>query len=173
MKKLIILFIICFFSWINLHASTLVSDSIIAESIQKEIIECMTTINDRTDFNTDSSLRKTIKTAKRLNALVNKYYVITNDSTVFSCTFVGELITAAIYDSHKLIDSAYVHCKRACQLYEPYGRMACSADSTKQFSRMFFGNDGIYSIMRDWNVKQKKYEEAIRYGTIIIDSCQA
>ena len=86
---------------------------------------------------------------------------------------MGEIITAIVYESHKQIDSAYIHSLKACELYEPYGKMLCSSDTTKQWPIMVFGNDGIYGIMRDWYFKQKNYEEAIRYGTIIIDSCKA
>lgn len=173
MKKNKLLIIVALFAWINLHASSMSNDSTKLKSIQKEMVDCMSSLNNRTDYNSDSYLRTTIKTAKRLNELANKYYAITNDSSVFICSFMGEVITAIVYESHKQIDSAYVHSQRAFQLFDPYGRMICSTDTTKQWSIMVFGNDGIYSIMRDWNVKQKNFKEAIRYGTIITDSCKA
>ena len=172
MKRNILLIILSIFTWINLHASSMSNDSTKLESIQKEMVDCMSSLNNRTDYNSDSYLRTTIKTAKRLNELANKYYDITNDSSVFVCSFMSELITAIVYDNHEQIDSAYVHSQRAFQLYEPYGRMICSTDSTKQWLNMVFGNDGIYGIMRDWNVNQKNYEEAIKYSTIIVDSCK-
>ncbi len=170
-NKLLIIFVL--FAWIKLHASSMSNDSIKLESIQKEMVKCMSSLNNRTDYNSNSFLRGTFKTTKRLNELANKYFAITNDSSVFIFSFMGELITAIVYENQEQIDSAYVHAKKAYQLYEPYGRMICSTDSTKQWSNMVFGNDGIYGIMRDWYFKQKNYEEAIRYGTIIIDSCRA
>lgn len=165
--------LIALFAWINLHASSMSNDSTKLESIQKDIVECINSLNNRTDYNTDSYIMETVKTTKRLNVLANKYYDITNDSTVFIMSFMGELLTAIAYNNQKQIDSAYVHSLKANQLYEPYGKMVCATDSTKQWSMMVYGNDGICAIMRDWNVKQKNFKEAIRYGTIVTDSCKA
>ena len=148
-------------------------DSARIESIQKEMVECMTTLNNRTNYNSDAHLKKTIRAAKRLDELANSYYSITNDSAVFVCSFMGELITAAAYNSHSMIDSAYVHSQKAYELYEPYGRFLCLSDSTGRWSVAIFGNDGIYSIMREWNVNKGNLNEAIKYGTIIADSCKA
>ena len=157
----------------NLYAVPYSNDSAKIESIEKEMFECMTTLNNRTDYNSDAYLKKTIKTAKRLDELAKSYYSFTKDSTVFICSFMGELITATAYESHKMIDSAYVHSQKAYELYEPYGRMICSSDTTGQWAIAIFGNDGMYSIMREWNVSKGNLKEAIKYGTIIADSCKA
>lgn len=173
MEKNILLIIVALFVWINLHASSMSNDSTKLESIRKDMVECVSFLNNRTDYNSSSYHRRTIKIAKRLNELANKYFALTNDSSVFICSFMGEVITAIVYESHKQIDSAYVHSQRAFQLFEPYGRMICSTDSTKQWPIMVFGNDGICSIMREWNVNKGNLREAIRFGTIIADSCKA
>jgi len=173
MKKNTILFLLCIFAWINLYASSYSNDSIKLESFQKEMIECMTSLNDLMSNNSDSYLKNTYKSIKKVNDLAKEYYDITNDSTIYICSFLGEFTTAIVYMNHSQIDSAYIHSRRAYQLYEPYGKMFCTSDTTKQWSMMIFGNDGIYDIMRDWNLKHKNYEEAIRLSTIITDSCKA
>jgi len=173
MRREILLYIICCILSTNLCAAPNSKDSIKIESIQKEMLECMTALNNRTDYNSDAYLKKTIRTAKRLDELANSYYSITKDSSVFVCSFMGELIMAVVYDGHQMIDSAYIHAVKACELYEPYGRMMCTSDTTGQWAMMIFGNNSLYGIMRELNVKKGNLKEAIRYGTIISDSCKA
>lgn len=173
MKRVILLHIVCYILSINLYAVPYSQDSAKIESIQKEMVECMNALNNRTNYNSDAFLKKTIRTAKRLDELANSYYSITKDSTVFALSFMGESLIAVQYNLHKMIDSAYIHSLKAIKLYEPYGRMICSSDSTGQWAINIFGNDGIYGIMRDWYVKQMRFAEAIRCGTIITDSCRA
>lgn len=171
MRRSILLIIFALFVWINLHASSMSNDSTKLVSIQKEMVECMNSLNNRTDYNSDFYLRKTIKTAMRLNYLANKYYDITNDSSVFVCTFMGELVSAFAYNRHNMIDSAYVHAKNAYDLFDPFGIMLCASDTIKG-PQFIFKNDGLFGIMREWNVKQGNLEEAIEYGHIIIDACR-
>ena len=172
MKK-IVLYIICYILSINLYASQSSNDSLKIESIQKEMMECMNSLNNRTDYTSDAFLKKTIRTARRLDELANSYYSLTKDSTVYILSFMGEFFTAAIYKDRKMIDSAYIHSLKIYQLYEPYGRMICLSDTTGQWARYIFGNEGIYGIMREWNVNKGNLNEAIKYGTIIADSCKA
>ena len=171
--KRIVLYIICYILSINLYASQSSNDSLKIESIQKEMMECMNSLNNRTDYTSDAFLKKTIRTARRLDELANSYYSLTKDSTVYILSFMGEFFTAAIYKDRKMIDSAYIHSLKIYQLYEPYGRMICSSDTTGQWARYIFGNEGIYGIMREWNVNKGNLNEAIKYGTIIADSCKA
>ena len=61
MKKNILLIILSIFAWINLYASSMSNDSIKLESIQKDMVECISSLNNRTDYNSNSYLRTTIK----------------------------------------------------------------------------------------------------------------
>ena len=177
MKRVIIFFYICLGMSTYMFASPDKSDSLKLEMINNSILtefqEIQTLTSNENYIFSMSNFKKYFAKVNKINKLVNDYYAISNDSSVFACIFYVESITSVVYSANDLIDSAYVHSRRAYQLYEPYGRMICSTDSTKQWPIIFFGDDGIISIMRDWNIKQKKYEEAIRYGTIIIDSCKA
>lgn len=78
-----------------------------------------------------------------------------------------------IFRDLKMIDSAYVHAQNAYNLYNPYGKMVCSSDISYNWSIKVFGNDGLIGILRDWNVKQNNMQEAIKYCSIITDSCRA
>ncbi len=176
MRRKFSLYIVCCILSINMYAAPYSNDSAKIESIQKEMTECMTTLAtlfSQTDYNSDAYLRKTISTAKRLDELANNYFSITQDSSAFMFSFLGEFITAFVYHGREMIDSAYIHSQRACVLYEPYGRMMCSSDKTGQWKMQILGNDGMYGIMREWNVNKGNLEEAIRYGTVISDSCKA
>ena len=132
----------------------------------------MTILNDYANNNT-KSYRKTIRTLRKINKLTNEYYQITNDSSVFINSFVGEYFTSVIFRDLNMMDSAYVHALNAYYLFNPYGNMVCSSDTSSFWSVKLLGNDGIFGILRDWNVKQNNMQEAIRYCSIITDSCRA
>lgn len=173
MRRKYLLYIICYILSTSLYAAPHSKDSAKIESIQEKMAECMTTLEKWAGDNSDAHFKTMIKTAKRLDVLAKSYYSVTKDSTVFAYSFTGELITAWIYNSHKMIDSAYIHSLKAYELYEPYGRMVCSSDTTGLMEIYIFGNYGLYDIMRAWYVKQMRFSDAIRCCTVIVDSCRA
>lgn len=171
MRRLFVLFIINYIaSFCLLCANSYSIDSIKLESINNDIIECMAILNDNANNNT-KSYKKAVRTLRKLNKLANEYCQITNDSSVFINSFVGEYYTSMFFRDLNMIDSAYVHAQNAYNLYNPYGKMVCSSD-TSSWAIKIFGNDGILGILRDWNVKQNNMQEAIKYCSIITDSCR-
>ena len=170
MRRLIALFVICNIALVSLCANLYSNDSIKLETINNEIVECLATLNDCANNNT-KSYKKTVRTLRKIYKFTNEYCQITNDSSVFINLFVGEYYTSVIFRDLNKIDSAYVHAQNAYNLYNPYGRMVCSSDTSHSWSIKVFGNNGLFGIMRDWSVSQNKKQEAIKYCSIITDSC--
>ena len=147
------------------------TDSLKLAKINQEMMECLQVLNDRMDFTSDVYLKKTKKTAEKLNYLASQYEQLTNDSTVRACSFLGEVLLSMVYHSRENIDSAYVHAQSALSLYHPYGKYMCEADSSKSFYKIVFGCDGLIGIEREMCVKQSDINKALYYSHIIDDSC--
>ena len=161
MRRLIAFFIICNLALVSLCANSYSNDSTKLESVNNDIVKCLATLSDYANNNT-KSYKKAVRTLRKLNKLANEYCRITNDSSVFINLFVGEYYTSVIFRDLNKIDSAYVHAQNAYNLYNPYGRMVCSSDTSHSWSIKVFGNNGLFGIMRDWSVSQNKKQEAIK-----------
>ena len=170
MKKIVCLFVLIVLGVDSISAQ---NDSMMAESIGRELVECVAQLQERNDLNTDAFLKRTVRTSRKINELTNEYLRITGDSSVICISCMGEVLLASVYNSHGMLDSAYVYAEKVLRMYEPYGRMLCASDATNGLKELWFGNNGVCAVMREWNVKQHNYRDAIEYACIIVDSCEA
>lgn len=97
MKKIVCLFVLIVLGVDSISAQ---NDSMMAESIGRELVECVAQLQERNDLNTDAFLKRTVRTSRKINELTNEYLRITGDSSVICISCMGEVLLASVYNSH-------------------------------------------------------------------------
>lgn len=150
-------------------AQTASMDSLKRAKIEKEIGECLQIFNETNNYGSEIYTKKAEESLSKINRLTDQYEKLTKDTTIRVINFMVESLLAEAYSLQKDIESAFIHAQNAYDLYDPYGRIMCSTNSS--FYTVMFGCDGILGIMRDMSTQSKEYQKALEYCQIINDSC--